>query len=226
MRGFIDPIDTAWANAKRVSAFGRAVYNWDFSEYSEMGASDWGLAGATRLGEAGGIIGGCYVSLERLAISGGAKVLRTVGATKVASAAYNTFKKNCAAPAAAAISRNWSLLKNKAQGWYSKVFPGAKQLEKQVTQTLPDGHMWTRASPFKNKTTQELDAMFYRKGFRRRGLDPINGKGNYINPKNKRQYHIDPNNIGRYREPNHVDVERLDDYIGNLEKKRFGYLDD
>ncbi|WP_193785809.1 polymorphic toxin type 37 domain-containing protein [Waddlia chondrophila] len=54
----------------------------------------------------------------------------------------------------------------------------------------------------------------------------MRGKGSYINPKNKRQYHIDPKYSGRYREPNHVDVSRPKGYEGNLPKKRFSYLDD
>jgi RHS repeat-associated protein len=91
---------------------------------------------------------------------------------------------------------------------------------------LPDGHMWTKNSPFKNKTADELHDMFIKKGFRTRGPDPKIGKGSYLHPKSARQYGIDPLAEGRYREPNHIDVYRLDDYKGSLEKKRFRYSDD
>ncbi|CCB91993.1 putative rhs family protein remnant [Waddlia chondrophila 2032/99] len=95
--------------------------------------------------------------------------------------------------------------------------------------SMPEGHMWTSGSPFKNKTAEELHQMFVDKGYDLRPGNPdlvMNGKGNYINPKNGRQFHIDPRNSGRYREPNHVDVSRPEKYNGSLPKKRFSYLDD
>jgi hypothetical protein len=91
---------------------------------------------------------------------------------------------------------------------------------------LPDGHMWQENSPFKNKNLDELVEMFTKKGYEPRGSNPRIGRGCYYNTKRKRQYHIDSRNQGRYREPNHVDVDRSDDYEGPLDKKRFAYLED
>ncbi len=107
----------------------------------------------------------------------------------------------------------------------SKGLSSAKGATKKNTQ-LPKGHMWETASPFKNKTAQELHEAFIKKGYVPFGKDALNGLGNYINPKNLRQYHIDPKKIGRYREPNHVDVMRPKEYSGPLKKKRFSYAED
>ena len=60
-------------------------------------------------------------------------------------------------------------------------------------------------NPFKNKTAQEIENMFLKKGFEKRGPDPINGYGGYVNPRTGRSYHIDPKNFGKYKEPNHID---------------------
>lgn len=78
-------------------------------------------------------------------------------------------------------------------------------------------------NPFKNKTAQEIDEMFAKKGFTRRGDDPVGGTGGYVNPKTGRSYHIDPKEWGKYREPNHVDVNRSRGYKGLLEKKKYEY---
>lgn len=78
-------------------------------------------------------------------------------------------------------------------------------------------------NPFKNKTAKEIDKMFMDKGFRKSGPDPLNGYGGYVNPKTGRSYHIDPKEYGKYREPNHVDVNRLRDYKGGLDKKKLPY---
>ncbi len=94
------------------------------------------------------------------------------------------------------------------------------------TKPLPKGHMWQEASPFKDKTAQELHEMFIKKGFEPKGDDPMNGIGSYLNDKNQRKYHIDPKGTGRYNEPNHVDVEHLDAFKETLKKKRFEYRDD
>ena len=101
----------------------------------------------------------------------------------------------------------------------------AKKVLKQVEQ-LPEGHIWFKTNPFKNKTAQELHDAFKKKGYLPTGDDPLNGLGSYLNPKNKRQYRIDPYHVGQYREPNHVDVERLKNYRGPLGKKRFSYADE
>ena len=68
--------------------------------------------------------------------------------------------------------------------------------------------------------------MFIEKGFEPKGANPIKGSGSYINPRNGRQYRIDPENAGRYQEPNHVDVSRSQEYKGELDKRRFAYADD
>ncbi|CRX38697.1 conserved hypothetical protein [Estrella lausannensis] len=102
----------------------------------------------------------------------------------------------------------------------------SKTATKGIAKEVADDHIWIRASPFRNKSAKELDAMFRKKGFDPEGPDALNGLGNYINRKNGRQYHIDPKHVGRYAEPNHVDVGRAKAYSGNLGKKRFGYLDD
>lgn len=94
-----------------------------------------------------------------------------------------------------------------------------KEFLRQGTREAVEDHIWTRASPFKNKTVAELDSMFRKKGFDPEGPDALNGMGNYLNPKNGRQYHIDPKYFGRYREPNHVDVGRPAKYSGKLGKK-------
>jgi hypothetical protein len=78
-------------------------------------------------------------------------------------------------------------------------------------------------SPFKNKSAKEIDKMFNDKGFQKSGRDPLNGYGGYVNPKNERSYHIDPKEFGKYREPNHVDANRLRGYKGPLDKKKFSY---
>ena len=79
------------------------------------------------------------------------------------------------------------------------------------------------SNPFKDKSAKEIEQMFKDKGFRESGPDPLNGKGGYVNPKTGRSYHIDPKEYGKYREPNHVDVNRPRDYKGPLDKKKFLY---
>ena len=74
-------------------------------------------------------------------------------------------------------------------------------------------------NPFKNKTPEEIDAMFKSKGFDLRGPDPLNGKGGYVDPKNERSYHIDFKNS--YNEPPHVDVNRRKTYTGNMPKRKY-----
>ena len=77
-------------------------------------------------------------------------------------------------------------------------------------------------NPFKNKSAKDIDKMFRKKGFESRGPDPINGYGGYVNPKTGRSYHIDPKEYGKYREPNHVDVNRPKG--SPLTKKKYPYL--
>ena len=73
-------------------------------------------------------------------------------------------------------------------------------------------------NPFKGKTPEEIDKMFKDKGFDTRGPDPKGGLGGYVNPKTGRSYHIDECNS--YKEPPHVDVNRLKKYP-KLKKKRY-----
>lgn len=81
-------------------------------------------------------------------------------------------------------------------------------------------------NPFKDKTAAQIDEMFTKKGYTKSGPDPAGGTGGYVNPKTGRSYHIDPKDWGKYREPNHVDVNRLRDYKGPLEKKKLPYLEE
>ncbi|MBU2545607.1 MAG: hypothetical protein KKE46_00505, partial [Gammaproteobacteria bacterium] len=77
-------------------------------------------------------------------------------------------------------------------------------------------------NPFKGKNAGEIDQMFRAKGYEMRGNNPVNGEGGYVNPYTGRSYHIDPIDFGRYREPNHVDVNR-DNYDGPLNKRKYFY---
>ncbi|RWX43396.1 toxin 37 [Candidatus Electrothrix marina] len=81
-------------------------------------------------------------------------------------------------------------------------------------------------NPFKNKTAEQIDEIFTKKGFTKSGPDPAGGTGGYVNPKTGRSYHIDPKNWGKHREPNHVDVNRPRGYKGPLNKKKLPYLED
>jgi hypothetical protein len=65
-------------------------------------------------------------------------------------------------------------------------------------------------NPFKGKTALELEEMFLKRGFQPKGRDPLNGKGNYVNPQTGRPYNIDANHpppkaphvgVGRPRGP-------------------------
>lgn len=52
----------------------------------------------------------------------------------------------------------------------------------------------------------------------------MGGKGGYVNPKTGRSYHIDPKSQFFKKtgvEKPHVDVNRLRDYKGILEKRKF-----
>lgn len=60
-------------------------------------------------------------------------------------------------------------------------------------------------NPFKGKTPPEIDEMFRNKGFEPRGPNPMNGEGNYVNPKTGRGYHIDNHPPPK---PPHVGVHR------------------
>ena len=80
-------------------------------------------------------------------------------------------------------------------------------------------------NPFKDKTAAQIDEMFTNKGFTKSGPDPAGGTGGYVNPETGRSYHIDPKEWGKYREPNHVDVNRLRDYKGPLDKKQLPYAE-
>ena len=87
----------------------------------------------------------------------------------------------------------------------------------------PDAVEPRRFNPFEGRTPAEIDARFRQKGFQPSGPDPMSGYGGYTNPRSGRSYHIDPKEYGRYREPNHVDVNRPRGYKGRLEKRKFGY---
>ncbi len=76
------------------------------------------------------------------------------------------------------------------------------------------------ANPFKGKTPKQIAKMLKKKGFEPRGLDPVKGKGGYVDPKTGRSYHIDKAN--RFGEPPHVDVNRPRGYKGPLVKHKYG----
>jgi RHS repeat-associated protein len=76
-----------------------------------------------------------------------------------------------------------------------------KEVAKRVAKQGPN--------PFKGKTPKQIEKMFKKKGFTRRGPDPGGKKGGYVNEKTKRSYHIDPG--GKYKkgtEKPHVDINR------------------
>ncbi len=76
----------------------------------------------------------------------------------------------------------------------------------------------TKGNPFKGKTAEQISEAFIGKGFEPKGPNPISGKGGYVNPKTGRSFHIDP---GSKVEAPHVDVNRLRNYKGPLEKKKY-----
>jgi len=74
---------------------------------------------------------------------------------------------------------------------------------------LPGGKLVSKAlnaNPFLGKTAKQIDEMFRAKGFTTRGPDPMNGKGDYLNPKTQRPYHNDANHPAP--KPGHVTVGR------------------
>nr|WP_165783128.1 polymorphic toxin type 37 domain-containing protein [Leptospira wolffii] len=76
-------------------------------------------------------------------------------------------------------------------------------------------------NPFKGKKPAEIEKIFEKKGFEKRGPDPVNGKGGYVNPKTNRSYHIDPGSLTKYKkgpEYPHVDVNRKS---GKLAKRKY-----
>ncbi|GAC42103.1 polymorphic toxin-type HINT domain-containing protein [Paenibacillus popilliae] len=78
------------------------------------------------------------------------------------------------------------------------------------------------SNPFKGKTFREIDDMFMKKRFERRGNDPLNGRGGYVNPTTGRSYYLDRG--GYYKrgyEPPHVDVNRLKNNKSGLPKKKY-----
>ena len=49
------------------------------------------------------------------------------------------------------------------------------------------------ANPFKGKNPKQVEKMFQKKGFTKKGPDPASGRGTYVNPKTGRGYHINAN---------------------------------
>jgi len=97
---------------------------------------------------------------------------------------------------------------------------------KLITRSAAKGGGKGLGNPFKDKTAAQIDDMFTKKGYTKIGPDPAGGTGGYVNPETGRSYHIDPKDWGKYREPNHVDVNRLRDYKGPLDKKKLPYLEE
>ena len=77
-------------------------------------------------------------------------------------------------------------------------------------------------NPFKGKTNEEIAKMFERKGFTARGPEPLSGKGDWLNDKTGRSFHIDRKNS--FNERPHVDVNRPKNIKGangeRMEKKK------
>jgi len=77
-------------------------------------------------------------------------------------------------------------------------------------------------NPFRGKSFEKIEDMFMKKGFEKRGPDPLKGKGGYVNPKTGRSYYLDKG--GNYKkgfELPHVDVNRLKNSNVNLSKKKY-----
>lgn len=62
-------------------------------------------------------------------------------------------------------------------------------------------------NPFIGKTGFEIENMFLKKGFVKKGVDPMNGLGGYVNTKSGYSYHID---YGIDRFGNSVEVPHID----------------
>lgn len=62
-------------------------------------------------------------------------------------------------------------------------------------------------NPFRGKSFRQIDKMFKTKRFTIRGIDPLNGKGSYINPATGTRYYLDKGGIYKkgFENP-HVDV--------------------
>jgi RHS repeat-associated protein len=99
-----------------------------------------------------------------------------------------------------------------------KAFENVDDAARWLTQSGRAENFVSRFNPFRGKSAQEIDDMFMRKGFERRGPNPVGGRGGYVNPRNGHSYHIDEANS--FNEPPHVDVNRLRGYKGPLEKRK------
>ena len=94
-----------------------------------------------------------------------------------------------------------------------QLIPGGKT-GKHIIKRLPAPKWGLRkpdkglGNPFKNSTIQEVEEALIRKGYTKTGPNPSEGLGGYINPKNKRSYHLDHISFHNNREPSHIDVNR------------------
>lgn len=78
---------------------------------------------------------------------------------------------------------------------------------------------------FRGRSPAQINRMFVQKRFATRGENPSEGIGGYVNPRNNRSYHIEPDS-SVYREGieyPHVDVNRLRHTLGaaRLSKRKF-----
>jgi RHS repeat-associated protein len=90
--------------------------------------------------------------------------------------------------------------------WYEPSWDNVTPIVVGIT---PVGKICRKASkfnPFRGKSPKQIEDMFLRKGFRPEGPDPLSGRGNYVNPKSGRPYHIDANHPPP--KPPHVGVGR------------------
>jgi RHS repeat-associated protein len=220
------PINTATAVKDGVLAVRDGI--GELSSALDAGHVTWGEIGtaygdgltevASDPAKVGKIVGGSAVSLGvgKAAAVGGklamAAVVQTNTARTVAVSAVLATAE--LAPVASGAARGGAIAAQVGTGFAN----GAKQAAKTTGKGL--------GNPFKDKTAAQIDDMFTKKGYTKSGPDPAGGTGGYVNPKTGRSYHIDPKEWGKYREPNHVDVNRLRDYKGPLEKKRLPYLEE
>jgi hypothetical protein len=73
-------------------------------------------------------------------------------------------------------------------------------------------------NPFKGKTPPEIDQLFRKRGYQPMGPDPMNGKGNYVNPRG-RGYHVDANHPPP--KPPHIGVHRSRGKRNNMGPREF-----
>jgi len=59
-------------------------------------------------------------------------------------------------------------------------------------------------NPFKGKSFEQIGLMLEKKGFIKKGIDPVKGKGSYLNPNTNQMYYFDKGL--KFNEKPHIDV--------------------